>query len=148
MLSPADVRRLGEELTLQLINAPCAKNTEPYWQKCAEAILDQVSMPPIATTPPPKIHDATDLEIYELAIRCADIYLWLSQRREFSEFGPQEAMVRSNRYRWSMEVDAAFMRQIDTTRRCASCGKILPLDFRYNVCKSCHNNTRFDLNYY
>jgi hypothetical protein len=39
MLTPAHVKRLGEETTLQLISAPCANNTEPYWLSCAKAII-------------------------------------------------------------------------------------------------------------
>ena len=30
---------------LQLISAPCANNTEPYWLACAKAIIAQSEMP-------------------------------------------------------------------------------------------------------
>lgn len=70
-------------------------------------------------------------ENLETAIRCADIYLWLSQRERFAAFarptkcGPSE--------QWSRDVDAALQKQVDTTRRCSACGKKLALDYQFNV---------------
>jgi ATP-dependent RNA helicase SUPV3L1/SUV3 len=147
MLAPDDVKRIGEDMALELINAPCAKNTEDYWLRCAQAIIDREPMPTYAANPPQKIHSAKDLETVEYAIRCADIYLWLSQRMSFGEFAPEEEIVRSNRYQWSMDLDSALVRQIDTARRCGRCGRILPLNFRYNICNTCHRFERYNISY-
>ena len=142
-----DVKEIGEELALELINAPCVKNTENYWLECARAIIDGEVMPPISINIPKKIDSAKDLETYELAIRCADIYLWLSQRHDFARFALHVDPIRSNRYKWSMAVDEALIRKIDTTRRCRSCGKSLLLNYRYNICSSCYNEKRFEFDY-
>ena len=144
LLTAEDVREIGEDSALELINAPCVKNTENYWLDCARAIIDGEEMPAVSVALPRKINSANDLETYELAIRCADIYLWLSQRHKFAQFGSESDPVRSNRYRWSMAVDEALMKRVDTTRRCRSCGRSLPLNYRYNICGSCYNERRFD----
>jgi hypothetical protein len=111
LLSVNDVKEIGEKAALRLINSPCTKNTEHYWQKCARAIIGGKDMPYMAVNPPREIMCADDLETYEFAIRCADIYLWLSQRNEFSFSAPQEIIVRSNRYKWSMDVDRALIKK-------------------------------------
>jgi len=137
MLSPDDVRRLGEQTAMQLISAPCANNTEPYWLTCARAIIRRRPMPAPDGDLPRKITDTESLESYELMIRCADIYLWLAQRREFAAYGPQEERVRAERRRLSQILDEALAARIDTTRRCRTCGRPLPLKSRYNICERC-----------
>lgn len=149
MLSPANVKRLGEETALHLISAPCANNTEAYWLACAKAIIARKDMPVPDDDLPRKIIDTESLESYELLIRCADIYLWLGQRREFSKYAPDEDQVRAERRRLSEIVDDALAAKIDTTRRCRSCGRPIPLQSRHNICSRCHrernhnNNARF-----
>lgn len=148
MLTPAHVKRLGEVTALQLISAPCANNTEPYWLMCAKAIIARRDMPVPDDDLPKKITDTQGLESYELVIRCADIYLWLAQRREFSKYAPDEDRVRAERRRWSESLDAALAARLDTTRRCRACGRPLPLHNRYNICDRCfrerrYNNARF-----
>lgn len=146
MLSPAHVKRLGEEITLQLISAPCANNTEPYWLACAEAIIAQQEMPVPDSNLPKKITDNESLESYELTIRCADIYLWLAQRREFGRYAPQEEFVRAERRRMSQVLDKALAARIDTARRCRNCGRPLPIQSRYNICGRCHRERRYSNN--
>ena len=143
MLTPGDVNKLGEEPAFKLINAPTYRETELYWHQCARAIIKKTAMPAPAG-PPSSIHDGKDLQSYEKAIRCADTYLWLSQRDEFSRFAPESDMVRSWRETWSMEVDAALQRKVDTTRRCHSCGKPLALKYRFNICENCFQSRNFD----
>jgi hypothetical protein len=143
MLSPKDVDKLGEEQALELINAPCANNTELYWLNCARAILKGERIPPSAVVMSKQIQSSADLEKYEFAIRCADIYLWLSQRKGFSRFAPEVDSVRAHRQRWTLEVDAALVRKVDTARRCSSCGRSLPLVYQYNICQRCFRNRQY-----
>jgi ATP-dependent RNA helicase SUPV3L1/SUV3 len=143
MLSPKDVKRLGEETALHLISAPCANNTEPYWLDCAKAIISCTEMPVPDGDLPRKITDTEGLESCELMIRCADIYLWLAQRREFAKYGPEEEMVRDERRRLSGILDDALVARIDTARRCRSCGRPLPTQYRYNICDRCHRDRRY-----
>ena len=137
-LTPKDVKILGEQVALLLINAPCYRETEAYWAECARAIIDQADMPLVENNVR-GIHRARDLESYEFAIRCADIYLWLSQRDRFARFAPFAEQIRRNRHHWAMEVDAALQRELDTARRCRMCGHPLPLNFRFNICTSCYS---------
>jgi hypothetical protein len=142
MLSPSNVRRLGEKATLQLINAPCANNTEPYWLSCARAIIARQPMPVPIGELPKKITDSNSLESCELMIRCADIYLWLAQRHEFRSFAPEQERVRSDRRRLSIILDEALAARIDTTRRCRTCGRALSAKARYNICGLCYREQR------
>ena len=117
MLAPSQIKKLGEENALQLISAPCAKNTEPYWLLCAKAILARRPMPIPDSNLPKKITDSRGLENCELMIRCADIYLWLGQRREFARCAPREDFVRAERRRLSEILDRALLARLDTTQR-------------------------------
>lgn len=144
MLTPENVRRLGEETALHLISAPCANNTESYWLSCAKAIIAGRDMPVPDDDLPRKIIDTDSLESYELLIRCADIYLWLGQRREFAKYAPEEDTVRAERRRLSQIVDDALAARIDTTRRCRTCGRPLPVQSRYNICNRCHRERRYN----
>jgi len=143
MLTPANIKRLGEETALHLISAPCANNTEPYWLACAKAIIARNDMPVPDGDLPRKITDTESLESYELMIRCADIYLWLAQRREFSRYAPEEDTVRAERRRLSVILDDALAARIDTTRRCRSCGRPLPHQARHNICDRCYRERRY-----
>jgi hypothetical protein len=143
MLSPANVRRLGEETALQLISAPCANNTEPYWLACAKAIIARSEMPVPDDDLPRKITASEDLETCELVIRCADIYLWLAQRREFAKYAPDEERVRAERRRLSQMLDAGLASKLDTTRRCRTCGRPLQSQSRYNICDRCYRERRY-----
>jgi ATP-dependent RNA helicase SUPV3L1/SUV3 len=136
MLTDREVKLLGMEAALKLVNAPARISSRPYWYRCARAILTDkaMPMPPVA---PREITNTIELESIELSVACADIYLWLSQRREFSAFGPHELDVRQMRMDWSMQIDGALMRRINTARRCARCGVPLPLKHRYTLCNNC-----------
>jgi ATP-dependent RNA helicase SUPV3L1/SUV3 len=142
MLSPGEVRRLGEETALLLINAPSYRDTESYWLRCARSIVNQQEMP-LVSYPPQVIKSAKDLEATEIAIRGADIYLWLSQREEFAPYASEADKLREKRYQWTMEVDAALQRRVDTTRRCKVCGRSLPVGSRYDTCNHCHNERQW-----
>jgi hypothetical protein len=140
LLSEEDVRILGQECALTLINAPVYRETERYWLLCARAVITGKAMP-IPPNPRAKvINDADDLKTYEQAIRSADCYLWLSQRAEFHSCAPHADNVRLHRAHWSSMVDAAFQRRIDTGRRCPSCGRPLPIKHRYKLCNRCYRS--------
>ena len=144
LLSPQDVKVLGEDVALLLINAPCYRDTQDFWIQCARSIIHRQEMP-VVLNHKKEINSAADLETYEIAIRCADIYLWLSQRDPFARFAPEQDRVRRNRLHWSLKMDAALQKQVDTTRRCSVCGRKLELGHRYNICNHCFRERRYDL---
>lgn len=136
MLTDAQVEQLGLADALKLINAPTRNSSRHYWFDCAQAILAEreMPMPPQAKMP---IEDSADLEQAEVCISCADIYLWLARRVEFREYAQNEFEVRAMREHWSMEIDHALLQQLDTARRCPSCGRPLPLGHKYKICDEC-----------
>lgn len=137
MLSDEQIQVLGLASALQLVNAPTRKSTRPYWLQCAHMILEgyQIPMPPEPSIP---ILDSDDLESTEMAIACADIYLWLARRREFGDYGSEQETVREERREWSLAIDEALLQKLDTAKRCNECGKILPSRHRYRICDSCY----------
>lgn len=142
MLSDDEIQRLGLASALQLVNAPTRKATRAYWQDCAYMILEnyQIPLPPDAPSP---IRDGGDLEATEFSIASADIYLWLSRRREFAQFCDAHAQVREERREWSLSIDEALLRKLNIARRCRSCGALLPSRHRYRICENCFGRRRF-----
>lgn len=142
MLSDDEIQRLGLASALQLVNAPTRKATRAYWQDCAYMILEgyQIPLPPNAPSP---IRDGGDLEATEFSIACADIYLWLSRRREFAGFCEADAQVREERREWSLSIDEALLRKLNIARRCRTCGALLPSRHRYRICDNCFGRRRF-----
>ena len=142
MLSDDEIARLGLASALQLVNAPTRKATRAYWQDCAYMILEgyQIPLPPDAPLP---IEDGGDLDATEFSIACADIYLWLSRRREFADFCEAHAQVREERREWSLSIDEALRRELNTARRCRACGAPLPSRHRYRICENCFGRRRF-----
>ena len=141
MLADEEIKKLGLASALQLVNAPTRKTTRPYWLDCAYMILEgyQIPVPPDAPVP---IRDGGDLAATEFSIACADIYLWLSRRREFAEFGEAHLQVREERREWSLSIDEALLRNLNTARRCRSCRALLPSRHRYRICDSCFDDRR------
>ena len=142
MLADDEIERLGLANALQLVNAPARKTTRIYWQDCAHMILEgyQIPLPPEAPSP---IVNSAELESTELAIACADIYLWLSRRKEFSQYGEAHSQVREDRREWSLSIDEALLRNLDMARRCRSCGATLPSTHRYRICEKCFRRRRY-----
>lgn len=136
MLTDREVNLLGLEAALKIVNAPTRQNTRDYWYQCARHILTDkaLPMPPVA---PKEITNTIELESVEYCIACSDIYLWLSQRREFGSFAPHADEVREMRADWSLSIDRALLRKINTMKRCARCGKPLSLKHRYSICENC-----------
>lgn len=136
MLTDREVKLLGMSAALKLVNAPTRQNTRAYWHQCARSILTDkpLPFPPVA---PKQITNTYELDSAEFSISCADIYLWLSQRREFSSFAPYEQDVRDLRTTWSVQIDEALLRKINTMRRCNQCGRPLSLKHRFPICDSC-----------
>lgn len=143
LLKPHEVEQLGLEHALRLINAPTRQSTRGYWRECATAILAERPMP-MPPPPPKRILDHIHLEDTEMSINCADIYLWLANRREFSRSGVDENVVRSVRAEWSLAIDAALLQRIESARRCSRCGRRLPNNHPYAICDSCYYNSRYD----
>jgi len=141
LLTQPEVDALGLSAAMRLINAPTQQNTRPYWRSCASAILARVDMP-LPPTLRSRIDDHTDLEWAELCIRCADIYLWLSSRREFAPYGSDVFTVRTLRSEWSRMIDEALIRRVDAAPRCKQCGRRLPYNHRYRICDSCFRRNR------
>ncbi len=143
LLTPRDVAALGEATALLLVRAPTDENTRTYWLQCAQAIVRQRPMP-LPPNAPAAVRNGRDLQAAETGIRAADVYLWLSQRREFATFGLDADAVRAARAALSREVDLALQRRIDTARRCRQCGRPLRLQHRFSLCDRCHQNQRYD----
>ena len=141
MLTDEEIERLGLASALQLVNAPARKTTREFWLDCAYMILEGYQIPLPANAPVP-IADSGDLEATELSIACADIYLWLSRRKEFSRFCEAHDKVREDRREWSLSIDEALMRKLDMARRCKSCGATLHSRHRYRICEDCFRGRR------
>ncbi|MDE2858492.1 MAG: helicase-related protein [Chloroflexota bacterium] len=141
MLADDEIERLGLANALQLVNAPARKTTRSYWLDCVHMILEgyQIPLPPQAPEP---ILNSADLEATELSIACADIYLWLSRRKEFSQYCEAHAQAREERREWSLSIDEALLRNLDMARRCRSCGGTLPSRHRYRICEKCFRRRR------
>lgn len=137
MLTDAEVNQLGLESALRLVNAPTRQASRAYWYSCAQSILKGVPMP-MPPSPPARISTGVALEDIEICISCADNYLWLANRHEFKLQALDVREVAQLRLKWSMQIDAALLRRIDTSRRCKSCGKKLPPGHRYGICDECY----------
>lgn len=141
MLSDEEIKRLGLAQALQLVNAPARKSTREFWLDCAHMILEgyQIPLPPDAPAP---IGNSGDLEATELSIASADIYLWLSRRKEFGEYCLAHQNVREERREWSLSIDEALLRDLDMARRCKRCGTTLQSRHRYRICENCYRGRR------
>ena len=113
MLTDLQVAQLGLPNAVQLVNAPTRKSTRDFWYDCAVAIIDRAPMP-LPPAPSDEILNTEDLDYAETCIACADIYLWLSHRREFSEFAEHQQQVREERQQWSNSIDEALLSKIKT----------------------------------
>ena len=140
-LTDDEVEKLGLEKAVRLINAPARKSSRDYWYACAQAILHEKQMP-LPPEPVSIVRDSEELDFIENCISCADIYLWLSQRKEFTLYGTAALYVRDERMSWSVRIDEALLRRLNMTRRCRECRKELPAGYPYHLCESCYS-TRF-----
>jgi len=111
MLSNVQVAKIGLAAALQLVNAPTRKSTRDFWYDCACAIIDDMPMP-LPPSPPDEILDTGDLDYTETCIASADIYMWLSQRREFQALAEHDKQVRAERRDWSDRIDDALIKKI------------------------------------
>lgn len=138
MLSNAEVRYLGLETSMRLVNAPTNKHSRNYWRDCATSIISQFRMP-LPQFPPLTIENSDDLEATEQAIACADIYLWLGRREEFAHYAPEQNTVRALRNQWSIRIDDALVQKMKMQRHCRDCGRPLPPHHRFRICDRCFN---------
>jgi hypothetical protein len=136
MLKDEEVNQLGLAAAVRIVNAPTRESTRLYWRLCAERIIAGNAMP-LPAPAPNVINNARDLEITEHSISAADIYLWLSQREEFADCAPDAETVREQRTFWSMNIDSALTRKLDTRAQCNVCGRPLPVNHRFSVCDRC-----------
>ncbi len=139
ILTDAEVDQLGLNAAVRLVNAPTRESSRAYWRSCTLAILAGEPMP-LPEEAPNWIDTDDDLDRTEQSITCADIYLWLSHRPEFRPYAPDEEKVREMRTVWSMSIDGALLRRLDTLARCVNCRRPLPLGYRYSLCGSCYAN--------
>jgi len=145
-LTDQEVEHLGLEKAVRLINAPARKSSRDYWYACAQAILHEKQMP-LPPEPASLIRDSEELDFIENCISCADIYLWLSQRKEFAPYGTAALYVRDERMSWSIRIDEALLRKINMTRRCRECRKELPAGYPYHICESCYSSRFREMEY-
>ena len=146
MLTDEQVNYLGLDSALRLVNAPTRQSSRAYWHDCAMSIIrgGYMQKPP---APPRQIKSSVDLETAEDCISCADVYLWLGSRREFSTHAVDIMEVREARLFWSSQIDDALLQKIDTLRRCRNCGRRLPRNHRYALCDRCFYSGK-DYDYY
>jgi len=111
MLTDQEVIKLGLSNALQLVNAPTRKSTRDFWYACARAVIDGAPMP-LPPEPLDEIEDTEDLDYTEMCIACADIYMWLGQRREFHQFAEHTHIVRDERREWSRKIDEALLKKL------------------------------------
>lgn len=121
MLTNTQVAKLGLANALQLVNAPTRKSTRDFWYMCAQAIIDEVAMP-LPPAPSEDIEDTEELDYAEMCIACADIYMWLGNRSEFSQFAEHFTYIRDERRNWGERIDEALLRQIRTVERLPNAG--------------------------
>lgn len=138
MLTDDEVNRLGLTQAVKLVNAPTRESSRWYWYDCAQAIIQQKPMP-LPPTPPYFIGNTHDLEDIEASINYADIYLWLSQREEFSHLAFHEDAIREDRIEWSNRIDNALMQQLEDTKECSRCGRVMPQNFPFKICNKCYH---------
>lgn len=144
MLNDQEVAQLGLATALKLVNAPTRRGKRQYWRLCANAILSDRSISlPLPPSPPQRIDDSAELERTETCIHCADVYLWLGQRPEFSYAASDERRIRQLRAEWSLLIDVALQHKIASRRRCTRCGATLPKAHAYPICDNCYYNGRF-----
>lgn len=141
MLTDEQVAKLGLGAANTLINAPTRQSSRSYWLSCATALIEGRYMP-LPPAAPKQIRNSRDLETTESCISCADIYLWLAHRREFKGHASDMDIVKADRMEWSMQIDDALLRRIDTSRRCEQCGRKLPRDARSRICDRCYYRRR------
>jgi len=113
MLSNVQVAKIGLAAAVQLVNAPTRKSTRDFWYDCACAIIDGMPMP-LPPAPPDEVLDSEDLDYTERCIASADIYMWLSQRKEFKALAEHSQQVRKERRDWSDRIHEALLRKIET----------------------------------
>jgi ATP-dependent RNA helicase SUPV3L1/SUV3 len=113
LLSPQEVDRLGLAAAVALTNAPTRERSRDYWLRCADAIVSNDALP-LPPAPPLPIASQIDLERTETTVACADVYLWLAMRSEFSQRGEHRETVHALRESWSQAVDEALMSRLDT----------------------------------
>ncbi len=143
MLEPEEEADLGLGATVKLTHAPARPESRFYWRWCVTAIVkgDHLPSPP---EPPKELATSDDLARAEQAIACADLYLWLARTPEFRPFGPCYEEVRRARYALTEHIDQALLSRLDTRKRCASCGCVLPLPHHYRFCENCYLDRRYD----
>jgi hypothetical protein len=137
MLNDEQVKQLGLEAALKLINAPTRIRSRPFWLSCAFNILSSKPLP----LPPPSpstVNDEHGLDQLEYCVSCADIYLWLGRRREFGHLADHEPQVRQLRGQWSLMIDEALLARMDTRSHCYECGKMLTTGHRFRICEDCY----------
>ncbi|GHO73271.1 hypothetical protein KSD_10420 [Ktedonobacter sp. SOSP1-85] len=143
MLQPEEEADLGLGAAVKLTHAPARPESRFYWRWCARAIVkgDRLPSPP---DPPKDLASSDDLVRAEQVIACADLYLWLARTPEFRPFGPCYGEIRRARYALAERIDQALLSRLDTRKRCASCGRVLPLRHHYRLCENCYQDRGYD----
>jgi hypothetical protein len=137
MLTDREVEQLGLKAAVKLVNAPTRESTRSYWHQCAKAIIKLKPMP-LPPEPPDTVSNTRELDDTEHSVTCADIYLWLGNRKDFGDRAPQLQHVRELRQQWSMQIDEGLLKRLKTVKVCSKCGKVLPSHSPYGMCESCY----------
>lgn len=115
-LSNEDLTTLGVERALLLINAPARKESRDYWNECASAIIQNLTIP-LPPPPPTTIHEGGLLKEAERIIACMDVYLWLAYRPPFRHLATDRDGIMHQRDELTREIDLALLRKFDPNTR-------------------------------
>jgi hypothetical protein len=141
MLQQSEVEQLGLPAALTLINAPARESTEGFWYYCAKAIINGKPMP-LPPASDERIRNTAGMSEVENDIACADIYLWLSRRREFQRAAPATEQVTLLRRQAIERLDTALLQKLDTRKQCKDCHRPLQHGYRFNICNPCYRRRR------
>ena len=136
-----NMRNLGISKSLVLINSP-VKNAQDYWRSCKTQILrdKKLILPSTVKNPKSNRHGIQELET---SIEECEIYLWLSNRKEFAHLGVDREKVVRNKHKMSTKLDSLLLKKIDFMKRCSNCDRILPVGYRYGLCSKCFERQYF-----
>jgi ATP-dependent RNA helicase SUPV3L1/SUV3 len=127
--------RLEEDLATayMLITAPVSKESMPYWQAVVTALASGRKAP-APEYGPEEIHNDSDLQAAEGALRQHELCIWLIRRGVPCLVG--EKRVRRERDAIAELMNEALARGL-TLGGCRVCGKRLPPGYRFRICQPC-----------
>ena len=85
--------------------------------------------------------DSKDIDYLETAIKCVELYQWLSRHFQNNKFAFDEAILFENKRKAIIQLN--HLLSTKTVRTCSSCGKPLEGDSKFAICEQCFRKRRF-----